>query len=82
MMLTLVWPCRPLQARGAAVGWALGYMLILSNMVPAESMNLVKAIVPVAWGCLLFLMIVLLVVSLGYLVAQAFCGKKTTDDIL
>ncbi|XP_048876665.1 ectonucleoside triphosphate diphosphohydrolase 2-like [Brienomyrus brachyistius] len=69
-------------ARGAAVGWALGYMLILSNMVPAESMNLVKAIVPVAWGCLLFLMIVLLIVSLGYLLAQAFCGKKTTEDIL
>lgn len=31
------WPPRFLQAGGADIGWTLGYMLNLTNMIPAEA---------------------------------------------
>uniref|UniRef100_A0A8C6S3R8 Ectonucleoside triphosphate diphosphohydrolase 2b n=1 Tax=Neogobius melanostomus TaxID=47308 RepID=A0A8C6S3R8_9GOBI len=38
------------KAGGTSVGWALGYMLTLSNLLPAESPVLRKALTLGAWG--------------------------------
>ncbi|XP_061119475.1 ectonucleoside triphosphate diphosphohydrolase 2-like isoform X2 [Conger conger] len=55
------------KAGGASVGWALGYMLTLSSLLPGESPGLRKALHPGAWGTLLFLCVLLLIAGLGYL---------------
>ncbi|GAA6226677.1 ectonucleoside triphosphate diphosphohydrolase 8 [Lates japonicus] len=52
---------------GTSVGWALGYMLSLSNMVPAESFGLMKALPSGPWAGILFLFITLLLIAVGYL---------------
>ncbi|XP_069022217.1 ectonucleoside triphosphate diphosphohydrolase 2-like [Embiotoca jacksoni] len=51
-----------------SVGWALGYMLIKSNLVPAEGLRHMKAGPVGNWTCLLCLFIVLLVLALVSLV--------------
>lgn len=56
-----------LQVGGTSVGWALGYMLSLSNMVPAESFGLMKALPSGPWAGILFLFITLLLIAVGYL---------------
>lgn len=68
-MLWFQWasPLVFLQAGGASVGWALGYMLTLSNMVPAESPGLMKTMPTGSWGGILFLFVCLLFIALGYL---------------
>lgn len=58
------------------MGWALGYMLSLSNLIPGESVALVKAVNPKAWTALLVLFVLLLVVVLGFLFLGAFKKKK------
>ncbi|KAM7018567.1 ectonucleoside triphosphate diphosphohydrolase 2-like [Tautogolabrus adspersus] len=55
------------KAGGASVGWALGYMLSLSSMVPAESLGLAKAVPSGSWAGILFLFITLLFFALGYM---------------
>ncbi|XP_040011233.1 ectonucleoside triphosphate diphosphohydrolase 2-like [Xiphias gladius] len=52
---------------GASVGWALGYMLNLSNMVPADSFGPMKALPLVPWAGILFLFILILLTAVGYL---------------
>ncbi|XP_064164186.1 ectonucleoside triphosphate diphosphohydrolase 2-like isoform X1 [Anguilla rostrata] len=64
------------KAGGASVGWALGYMLSLSNLLPAESVGMRKALHPSAWGVLLFLCSLLLLGALGYLVLHTSRGKN------
>lgn len=64
------------KAGGASVGWALGYMLSLSNLLPAESVGMRKALHPGAWGVLLFLCSLLLLSALGYLVLHTSRGKN------
>ncbi|KAG7240053.1 hypothetical protein INR49_028056 [Caranx melampygus] len=54
------------MAGGAAVGWALGYMLILSNMVPAESSILMKALPAGPWTGILIIFIALLLFGVGH----------------
>ncbi|CAJ1068694.1 ectonucleoside triphosphate diphosphohydrolase 2-like isoform X2 [Xyrichtys novacula] len=56
------------KAAGASVGWALGYMLSLSSMVPAERLGLMKAVPSGPWAGILFLFITLLFFALGYMV--------------
>lgn len=65
-----------LQAGGASVGWALGYMLSLSSLLPAETGGLRKALTPGAWGTLIFLFVFLLAVVLVFILLQALGGKK------
>ncbi|XP_066514090.1 ectonucleoside triphosphate diphosphohydrolase 2-like [Hoplias malabaricus] len=48
------------QAGDTSVGWALGYMLSLSSLLPSESLALRKALRPGAWTALLLLFIILL----------------------
>ncbi|KAM9360971.1 ectonucleoside triphosphate diphosphohydrolase 2-like [Symphorus nematophorus] len=55
------------KAGGASVGWALGYMLTLSNMVPAERLRLMEALPSGPWAGILSLFIILIFISLVYL---------------
>ncbi|XP_073323129.1 ectonucleoside triphosphate diphosphohydrolase 2-like [Pagrus major] len=55
------------KAGGASVGWALGYMLSLSSMVPEERLGLMKALPSGPWAGILSLFIILLLIALGYL---------------
>ncbi|XP_010876246.1 ectonucleoside triphosphate diphosphohydrolase 2 isoform X2 [Esox lucius] len=64
------------KAGETSVGWALGYMLSLSNLLPAESPGLRKALNPGAWTTLLFLVTLLLITNLLYFALQVFCSKK------
>ena len=58
------------------MGWALGYMLILSNLVPAESLSLRKALLPNIWVFLIVLSTLLLVAALGLLVRHSYRQQK------
>ncbi|XP_026196352.1 ectonucleoside triphosphate diphosphohydrolase 2 [Anabas testudineus] len=64
------------KAGDASVGWALGYMLSLSNLLPAESVGLRKALTPGAWGGLIFLFVLLLTAVLVFIFLRARDGKK------
>uniref|UniRef100_A0A8C9RTP2 Ectonucleoside triphosphate diphosphohydrolase 2 n=1 Tax=Scleropages formosus TaxID=113540 RepID=A0A8C9RTP2_SCLFO len=70
------------KAGGASVGWALGYMLSLSNMLPSESVGLRKALRPGAWSSLLFLFTLIILVALGYLLVRTCAKKKGGDNVL
>uniref|UniRef100_A0A3Q1CHT2 Ectonucleoside triphosphate diphosphohydrolase 2a, tandem duplicate 2 n=1 Tax=Amphiprion ocellaris TaxID=80972 RepID=A0A3Q1CHT2_AMPOC len=69
------------KAGGASVGWALGYMLSLSNLVPAESLGLMKALPSGPWAGILFLFVALLVIGLGYLL-MIYRNTRTKEDMV
>ncbi|XP_038123669.1 ectonucleoside triphosphate diphosphohydrolase 2-like [Cyprinodon tularosa] len=54
------------KAGGASVGWALGYILNVSNEVPAESLSVMKALPPKCWSGIIFLFVVFLLFVLVY----------------
>ncbi|KAM9820545.1 ectonucleoside triphosphate diphosphohydrolase 2 [Neosynchiropus ocellatus] len=56
------------KAGDASLGWALGYMLTLSNMLPAEQVELRKALRPGVWGTLVFLVVAHLVATLAFVI--------------
>ncbi|XP_030598794.1 ectonucleoside triphosphate diphosphohydrolase 2 isoform X2 [Archocentrus centrarchus] len=58
------------------VGWALGYMLSLSNLLPTERLELRKALTPGVWGSLIFLFVLLLAAVLVFFLFRAFNGQK------
>ncbi|XP_026152358.1 ectonucleoside triphosphate diphosphohydrolase 2 [Mastacembelus armatus] len=64
------------KAGDASVGWALGYMLSLSNLLPAERVGLRKALTPGAWGALIFLFVLLLTAVLIFILLRVHDGKK------
>lgn len=64
------------KAGDTSVGWALGYMLSLSNLLPAEKVGLRKALTPGAWGALIFLFVLLLAAVLVFILFRAQSGKK------
>ncbi|XP_068608886.1 ectonucleoside triphosphate diphosphohydrolase 2 [Brachionichthys hirsutus] len=64
------------KAGEASVGWALGYMLTLSNMLPAETAGLKKALTPGVWGALVFLFVLLPAAVLVFIVLQGCEEKK------
>lgn len=64
------------KAGDTSVGWALGYMLSLSNLLPAEKVGLRKALTPGAWGVLIFLFVLLLAAVLVFILFRARGGKK------
>lgn len=59
------------KAGDASVGWALGYMLSLSNLLPAETVRMRKALTPGAWGTLIFLFVLLLVSVMAFIFLRA-----------
>lgn len=68
-----------LQAGGASVGWALGYMLTLSNLLPAERGELMKTMIPGVWGTLVALLVLLLVASLLFIFLHFRVEKKAAS---
>lgn len=64
------------QVGGASVGWALGYMLTLSNLLPAERGELRKTLIPEVWETLIALLLLLLVASLLLIFLHFHVGKK------
>ncbi|KAG5272822.1 hypothetical protein AALO_G00169660 [Alosa alosa] len=68
------------KAGDTSVGWALGYMLSLSNLVPAESISLRRALLPGAWVSLIVLFALLLVATLGLLAYQARRQQKNASN--
>ncbi|XP_027882218.1 ectonucleoside triphosphate diphosphohydrolase 2-like [Xiphophorus couchianus] len=67
-------------AGDASVGWAMGYMLVLSNLLPAESAGVRKSLTVGAWGMLLFLFIVLLIICVCLLFRARSKRKKGGDE--
>lgn len=59
------------QAGDTAVGWALGYMLNLTNMIPAESPKLRKGIDANCWVVLLLLFGAMVLAALVLLLLRA-----------
>ncbi|KAG7476850.1 hypothetical protein MATL_G00087190 [Megalops atlanticus] len=68
------------KAGDTSVGWALGYMLSLSSLLPSESIGLRKALHSGSWGSLLFLCVLLIVAALVYLIVHTFRRKKTDEN--
>lgn len=56
-----------LQAEDNSVGWSLGYMLRLSNLLPAENVLVRKTLRPDAWRAAVFLFSGFLIVSVFFL---------------
>ncbi|TNN27175.1 Ectonucleoside triphosphate diphosphohydrolase 2 [Liparis tanakae] len=69
------------KAGGASVGWALGCMLTLSSLVPAERLGVMKALPPGPWAGLLFLFVALLLAALGYLV-MLYRTTRCKEDVV
>ncbi|XP_030623825.1 ectonucleoside triphosphate diphosphohydrolase 2 [Chanos chanos] len=65
----------------ASIGWALGYMLSLSSLLPEESVGLRKALLPGAWIGLLVLLTLLITAVMGYLTLQTCFKKKSEDSV-
>ncbi|KAK9523258.1 hypothetical protein VZT92_019661 [Zoarces viviparus] len=68
-------------AGGASVGWALGYMLSLSSLVPAERLGLMKALPPGPWAGILFLFIALIPVAMVYLL-MIYRNTRTQEGMV
>ncbi|KAF7657817.1 hypothetical protein LDENG_00021940 [Lucifuga dentata] len=66
------------KIEGSSVGWALGYMLSLTNMLPAESLGQMKVLPPGPWTGILFIFITLFLFSVTYLVL-IICPKMRPD---
>ncbi|XP_047426690.1 ectonucleoside triphosphate diphosphohydrolase 2 [Mugil cephalus] len=64
------------KAGDTSVGWALGYMLSLSNLLPAEDVSLRKALTTGAWGTLIFLFVLLLACVLIFILLRARHRKR------
>ncbi|KAJ8379708.1 hypothetical protein SKAU_G00004860 [Synaphobranchus kaupii] len=70
------------KAADTSIGWALGYMLSLSSLIPGESVSLRKALQTEAWIGLLFLFSLLLIVVLGYLLVNVLRGRKGGSNVI
>lgn len=70
-----------LQVGDASVGWALGYMLALSNLLPAEVPATKKSLSLEVWGILLFILVFLLVAALLFTVIKVCFIKKTGKPV-
>lgn len=52
------------QAGDTSIGWALGYMLNLTNMIPAEDVSFRKGTEYTAWVFLILLFVTIILVTL------------------
>ncbi|KAM4696762.1 ectonucleoside triphosphate diphosphohydrolase 2 [Rhinophrynus dorsalis] len=68
------------KAGDTSIGWALGYMLNLTNMIPAEQPSILKGTDYSSWVALIFLF---LVISLGALIifCRACRSEKEQQEI-
>ncbi|KAM3911727.1 ectonucleoside triphosphate diphosphohydrolase 2 [Leptodactylus fuscus] len=68
------------KAGDTSIGWALGYMLNLTNMIPAEEASILKATDFSSWAALIFLFVVIIVIAL-ILFFGAFRASKQQQTI-
>ncbi|CAL8317800.1 unnamed protein product [Lota lota] len=64
------------KAGDTSVGWALGYMLTLSSLLPAEGAPIMKSLTHGAWAGLLSLFTLLLIVALVLTLSKALVRKR------
>ncbi|XP_053551637.1 ectonucleoside triphosphate diphosphohydrolase 2 [Bombina bombina] len=64
------------KAGETSIGWALGYMLNLTNMIPAEQASVFKATTHGSWAALIFLFVVIILVALTILLTTFRSGKQ------
>uniref|UniRef100_A0A8C7J2X7 Ectonucleoside triphosphate diphosphohydrolase 2 n=1 Tax=Oncorhynchus kisutch TaxID=8019 RepID=A0A8C7J2X7_ONCKI len=69
------------SAGDTSFGWALVYMLCLSNLLPGESTGLRKPLPPKAWSCLIFLFVLPILVAPGYLLLKTYQKKKGSSSL-
>ncbi|XP_053337084.1 ectonucleoside triphosphate diphosphohydrolase 2-like [Clarias gariepinus] len=70
------------KAGDTSIGWALGYILNLSSLVPSQSISLRKALCPGAWSMLVILFTFLLLVAIVSLVVAMCRKKKGNNNVL
>ncbi|XP_068104863.1 ectonucleoside triphosphate diphosphohydrolase 2-like isoform X1 [Hyperolius riggenbachi] len=68
------------KAGDTSIGWALGYMLNLTNMIPAEEASTFKATDFSSWAALVFLFVALILVAL-VLAFSTFRSSKQQQTI-
>ncbi|MEE6504936.1 hypothetical protein FKM82_005383 [Ascaphus truei] len=66
------------KAGDTSIGWALGYMLNLTNMIPAEEMSTLKGTDYSSWVALIFLFVVIILVALMILLGTYRSSKQQT----
>uniref|UniRef100_A0A8C4T1S7 Ectonucleoside triphosphate diphosphohydrolase 2 n=1 Tax=Erpetoichthys calabaricus TaxID=27687 RepID=A0A8C4T1S7_ERPCA len=69
------------QAGDTSIGWALGYMLNLSNMIPAESLSWRKSTQYSAWALVMVLLVLVLLCAI-VLIVQKFRGSRKSDSVI
>ncbi|KAK6480881.1 ectonucleoside triphosphate diphosphohydrolase 2-like [Huso huso] len=69
------------KAADTSIGWALGYMLNLSNMIPAESLALRKGMQFGAWVALLILFVLVILCTLLLQLQLLYRSKKEASVI-
>lgn len=70
-----------LQAGEASVGWALGYILSVSSLLPEEPAGIRKGLCPAAWICLLILLTVLLTATVCYMALLVIRRKRRNGGV-
>ncbi|XP_040260789.1 ectonucleoside triphosphate diphosphohydrolase 2 [Bufo bufo] len=68
------------KAGDTSIGWALGYMLNLTNMIPAEQPSILKATDFSSWAALIFLFVVIILVGL-IIFFTTFRSNKQAETI-
>ncbi|XP_051788264.1 ectonucleoside triphosphate diphosphohydrolase 2-like [Erpetoichthys calabaricus] len=69
------------KAGDTSIGWALGYMLNLSNMIPAESLSWRKSTQYSAWALVMVLLVLVLLCAI-VLIVQKFRGSRKSDSVI
>ncbi|XP_077333322.1 ectonucleoside triphosphate diphosphohydrolase 2 [Lithobates pipiens] len=64
------------KAGDTSIGWALGYMLNLTNMIPAEEKAVLKASDFSSWAALIFLFVVIILIALIVLFSTCRSNKQ------
>ncbi|XP_075690871.1 ectonucleoside triphosphate diphosphohydrolase 2 [Rhinoderma darwinii] len=64
------------KAADTSIGWALGYMLNLTNMIPSEEASILKATNFSSWATLIFLFVVIILLALIILFSTVTSSKQ------
>ncbi|KAM8934334.1 ectonucleoside triphosphate diphosphohydrolase 2 [Pelodytes ibericus] len=64
------------KAGETSIGWALGYMLNLTNMIPAEKASILKATTFSSWSALIFIFVVIILLALITLCGNLRSNKQ------
>ncbi|XP_008322859.1 ectonucleoside triphosphate diphosphohydrolase 2 [Cynoglossus semilaevis] len=67
------------KAGDTTVGWALGYMLSLTNLLPAETAEVSKSLTPAVWGTLVFFCGLLITAVLIFILLRV-CEQKNKSN--